>query len=279
MSVYVENCKKIYSGNGVAREWGYDFPLPDASYMEVHITGPGGTPVLLTAGYTVNIAAMKVVYPAAADAPALAEGWKLTLRRVVPLTQPIELPNQQGRWLAKNTEIGLDRLVMMIQQHNEILHRSLLFGVDFDGEVDTQNILNMVQFNHDSYPEIVEARNLCVDAKATVLPARDETLEYRNTAEALVNRALAASAEAWKANKIYIYPNVVAAPDGFSYRCISTTGVTNEYPPTSPYWCRLLVDLEEFFTWDNEGDLMPEAYPINSSKWSIDADGDIFPIY
>lgn len=279
MTVASDSNKCLYVGNGVTRVWPYSFLLYNAAHLEVWVKRGEAEPVRLERGYALNELERTVTYPVdgTGEAP-LSDKDRIILMRIVPVLQLLDLVNQ-GNFFSEDIEQNFDLLVMMIQQHNEILHRSLLFGVDFDGEVDTQNILNMVQFNHDSYPEIVEARNLCVDAKATVLPARDETLEYKNTAEALVNRALAASAEAWKANRIYVYPNVVAAPDGFSYRCISTTGVTNEYPPTSPYWCRLLVDLEEFFTWDNEGDLMPEAYPTQSSKWSIDADGDIFPIY
>ena len=101
MSVYVESCKKVYLGNGLTREWSYDFPLPDVSYMEVYVKAPGGTPELLTSGYLVDMVGKKVTYPASAASPALAEGWMLVLRREVPATQPMELPNQQGRFLRR----------------------------------------------------------------------------------------------------------------------------------------------------------------------------------
>ena len=274
-----ESSKKVFAGNGVTREWSYDFTLTDSAYLEVYLSESDGLPVKLTSGYTLDRTQHKVTYPSNPDTPALPTGSKLTLMRVLPITQPTDMPNQQGRILAKNTEAALDRATMIIQQLKEILTRTISFPVDYTGEVDVDNVLQMVTFNYERYPIITEARDLCVDAKAYVLPARDQTLEYRNTAEALVNKALSSAAAAYDNTKSYKYPDVVSAPDGFSYRCIATAAVTGEYPPTSPYWCRLIVDLEEFFTWDNDGDLMPEAYPTQSSKWSIDESGDIFPIY
>ena len=146
MSVYVESCKKVYLGNGLTREWSYDFPLPDVSYMEVYVKAPGGTPELLTSGYLVDMVGKKVTYPASAASPALAEGWMLVLRREVPATQPMELPNQQGRFLAKNTEAALDRATMQIQQLREILSRAVVGPVDqTDSGVAYQTLLEAVE--------------------------------------------------------------------------------------------------------------------------------------
>lgn len=133
MSVYVESCKKVYLGNGLTREWSYDFPLPDVSYMEVWLSEGEFSPVRLFDGYTVDRASCRVVYPTDPDIPALPVGHKLILLRNIPITQPVELPNQQGRFLAKNTEAALDRATMQIQQLYEMLDRAVVGSVDQTG--------------------------------------------------------------------------------------------------------------------------------------------------
>ena len=124
-----ESCKKVHAGNGLTREWSYDFPLPDVSYMKVYVSGPGGAPELISSGYRVDAEARRVVYPVSTDADALPAGWTLTLMRELPLLQPVKLLNQQGRFFADDTEKGLDRGVMMIQQLAEELSRCVKLPV------------------------------------------------------------------------------------------------------------------------------------------------------
>ena len=182
MSVYVESCKKVYLGNGLTREWSYDFPLPDVSYMEVYVKAPGGTPELLTSGYLVDMVGKKVTYPASAASPALAEGWMLVLRREVPATQPMELPNQQGRFLAKNTEAALDRATMQIQQLREILSRAVVGPVDqTDSGVAYQTLLDAVE----------EAKRIRDETAALIAELREENAAQIEAALAELDAVLA----------------------------------------------------------------------------------------
>lgn len=275
--------KHIYQGNGVNRIWPYSFKLEDSEHLHVFLSGPDQLTEEITDGFLVDRDNKFVEYPVldpnpAAQLPVLKNGEGIVLVRLVPYLQELDLENQ-GAFHAERIENEFDLIVMMIQQLSERLSRCMSFPANFSADYDAELILQMVQLNYERYPLMLEASEICTTAQFLVLPARDQTLEYLNTTEALVNKALSSTADAWDALTFYVYPEVVAAPDGFTYRCISQEGVTGEYPPTSPYWCRLIVDLEEFFTWDNEGDLMPEAYPMQSSKWSIDSVGDIFPIY
>lgn len=123
MTVVSSNSKTTLHGNGDARVWPFTFRVVDESHLQVILT-TAGTETLLTGGYTVTLAGNggSVTYPTS-GAP-LAAGHKITLRRVVPLTQDTDLANQGG-FYAETHEDRFDLLAMADQQQQEELDRAI----------------------------------------------------------------------------------------------------------------------------------------------------------
>lgn len=81
-------------------------------------------------------------------------------------------------------------------------------------------------------------------------------------------------AMAWSENKTYNYPDVVAYPDGNTYRCIGTN-ITIVKPTESTNWVRITFEMENFFNIDVDGGLMPSLNPNYAINWELDTDGNI----
>jgi hypothetical protein len=90
--------------------------------------------------------------------------------------------------------------------------------------------------------------------------------------------AFGASAPAWDANETYNYPTVVAYTDGHTYRCVGINVTGTDIPGDSDKWVGITLDTDDFFDVDFEGRYMPSLYPTFSSKWGLDALGNIEPI-
>ena len=242
-----ESCKKVHSGNGLTREWSYDFPLPDAAYMKVYVSGPSSPPALVPrSGYRVDMEARRVVYPASEDADALPDGWTLTLMRELPLLQPITLLNQQGRFFAADTENGLDRSVMMIQQLAEAAGRAI--SAPLDGSVSAEELAAQVMDTHARYEEIsgkheevIAARDAAFASAVAAESAEDQARGAKESAQSAAAAALSAmtatleasAVPAWDETEDYDYPQLVCCPDGNNYRAI-THSAAGTYPPESP---------------------------------------------
>lgn len=124
MTVASTLSKVTLSGNGATRAWPFSFPVKDASHLQVTITDPAGAQTTLASGYTVALtdSGGTVTYPVVGD--PLADGYKITLRRVVPLTQDTALANQGG-FYAEVHEDRFDLLAMADQQQQEVLERAI----------------------------------------------------------------------------------------------------------------------------------------------------------
>jgi len=96
------------------------------------------------------------------------------------------------------------------------------------------------------------------------------------SAAASASTAFAASAAAYSATTTYNYPTVVAYTDGNSYRCVGTS-VVGENPDDSSNWVRITSNTNDFFVYDDDGDLMPSNNPTYSKTWELDTNLDIMP--
>ena len=81
---------------------------------------------------------------------------------------------------------------------------------------------------------------------------------------------------AWVEGTAYSYPDVVAGPDGHTYRCIGTGIMTNPVTDING-WTRITIGPTSAFEHDVDGNLMPSFPPVASSEWDIDGDGNIMP--
>lgn len=134
MTVSSATSKTIGAGNGATTNWPFVWKVLSASDLEVTYTDASGVETLLTtADYAVSLNPNQntspggsIVYPLAGS--AIVTGTKLTVRRVLQLTQLTDLKNQGG-YYPEVVEIALDRRTMVEQQINELLGRALVAPV------------------------------------------------------------------------------------------------------------------------------------------------------
>ncbi len=128
MTVQSTTNKTIGLGNGVTTVWPFTFDLKDEGHLNVFITGPdGNTTGPISPGlYEVDMSAKSTTYPLTGS--PLATGYKITQIRTIPYTQLVDL-NIQGPWSSETVEKVFDLLVMMAQQQEEKLSRTLLTDV------------------------------------------------------------------------------------------------------------------------------------------------------
>ena len=260
----VNKCR--YMGNGVTRVWPYTFDLPETYMLEVYVTEPGGLPVKLERGYSVDREARSVTYPSNPDEPPLPAGYRLTLRRWVDFLQNTDLRNQ-GEFFAQTIEGQFDKDVMMIQQLAEAVSRAVLVPVD--GQYSPEELQLRIMDAYGRYGEIVaanaesvaardaaaaysaEARSAAdaaASAKESALESMEAAEAAKETAQEAVQDALAvkeavlsaSSVLPWEETESYSYPDMACCPDGNTYRCIGEN-VTGEYPPESDLWVRITV--------------------------------------
>ena len=129
MTITTEQNSVTYQGNGTATEWPFTFFVPDADNLYVGTLNVA-TDVLTEidpANYTItgvgDPAGGEVVYPIG-GAP-LNAGTNIVIWREVPVIQETELTNQ-APYYADILEDQLDKIVMMVQQLQEEVGRSLL---------------------------------------------------------------------------------------------------------------------------------------------------------
>jgi hypothetical protein len=130
-------------GNGLQKDWPYNFPIfsTNGSEIQLYITNIAtGAATQITSNYSIDVNNKKVTYPL--SGAALTSDSKITLLRVVPITQEIALPNG-GAYFSKTIEGGLDKQTAISQQLNERISRTLTIpiGSDTTGETIINDVL------------------------------------------------------------------------------------------------------------------------------------------
>lgn len=146
MTVEDTSTKVNATGNGVATSFSFSpLVIYDSTQLEVtKVTLADGTEELLVEGsgsnnYSVSPTTAypstgSIVYPADEVTPMTSD-YKLTIRRVLPLTQLTDL-NNQGGYFADVQENQFDKLVMQNLQQQEELDRSVKVAVGYSGAAD-----------------------------------------------------------------------------------------------------------------------------------------------
>lgn len=136
MTVQNQNVKNVYRGNGSAIVFPFTFAInkEHPEYIHVYITNDGDKAVE-TNDFTCDMEAKTITYPKTTSSAAkLSSTQRLTIYRLLPYTQELNLVNQ-GPFFAEDVETELDDLEMQIQQQKEESGRSLQVGLeveDFD---------------------------------------------------------------------------------------------------------------------------------------------------
>lgn len=125
MSISSESNRVDYLGTGLVTTYSYSFRIFAESHLLVTQRTSAGveSTLVLNTDYTVtgegDSTGGTIVLSTALEADAA-----LTIRRVLPLTQPTDIRNQ-GSFFPETHEDAFDRGVMMIQQQQDVLDRSL----------------------------------------------------------------------------------------------------------------------------------------------------------
>ncbi|WP_234012703.1 hypothetical protein [Cronobacter dublinensis] len=116
MTVSTEVDHNDYTGNGVTTAFDYNFRIFKKSDLVVSIFDNANTLTLLTldSDYTVTGAGGYTGGKVTLNSP-LANGWKISISRVLPVTQETDLRNQ-GSFFPEVHEDAFDKLTMLIQQ-------------------------------------------------------------------------------------------------------------------------------------------------------------------
>ena len=129
MTVATNVNKITYQANGTVTKWPFNFPVLNESHLKVIVTDPAGEETTLESNYYVDLQTSAVTYPV--TGVPLAAGCRITLLRLLPAVQNIDLENQ-GPFEAETLERGYDYLTMLVQQLDERTHRAILGPVAGD---------------------------------------------------------------------------------------------------------------------------------------------------
>ena len=119
MTVNTELSKRIYTGNGVATDYDYDFKIPLAGDLAVSLFDLDGVelPQVLNTDYTVTGAGGdnggKVLFTVPPP-----NGYTILLLSDATYTQPTDFKNQ-GRFFPETHENAIDRAVILARQNHE----------------------------------------------------------------------------------------------------------------------------------------------------------------
>lgn len=131
-----------YDGDGLAKEFAYQFKILEKSDIKVMLVKPDGSTQILSKDYYVDAEKGVVIYPGYAPGaeipeserpPVLPTGWRLVLYREVPITQLSKLLEQ---WPFNIIEDGLDKLTIICQQLKDGLMRSMHIDESHASDVD-----------------------------------------------------------------------------------------------------------------------------------------------
>lgn len=150
MTITNQNTKVTYFGNGVNRSWSYNFALSAVEDMTVFITSDVGVETRVDGSFYVDEASRAVIYPTPeSELSPLPTGYRITLMRRTPLTQPICL-FRHGELDAPLLESGYDRATMQLQELAEGVSRCIKMPVSSENEAgDAQALMqNLLAAQH-----------------------------------------------------------------------------------------------------------------------------------
>ncbi|MBL0320276.1 MAG: hypothetical protein IPP74_13450 [Alphaproteobacteria bacterium] len=116
MTITSDVLSHIYNGDDSNIYWAYTFKIIETTDITVSITSPEYVKTTLTSNYEVDTFNSRVIYPTPASGlDPLPTGWTITLERIVPVTQELDL-TEQGTFSAEDVETALDKMTMICQQ-------------------------------------------------------------------------------------------------------------------------------------------------------------------
>lgn len=140
MTLAAAPSKVILSGDGSTTAFSYTFAInsTDGSDIVVSIADNASPPniTVLSSNYSVDINNKHITYPTvggvaplAAGVNALPAGWQIILQRIEPVSQNVQLSDQNTINFA-SVEAELDKITMILQQLSEQIGRCLQYPVN-----------------------------------------------------------------------------------------------------------------------------------------------------
>lgn len=288
MTVQNQNVKNVYRGNGSTTVFPFTFAINEShpEYIHVYITNDGGKAVE-TEDFTCDMETRTITYPkVSSSAPKLSATQRLTIYRLLPYEQNLNLVNQ-GPFFSEDVETQLDDLEMQIQQLNESDGRSLKISNDTSTDRPTFD-LNV---------PIEAGKTFRVNDDGTGFVPCITALDIKAAAEAA--RDAAQTAQGYAEDAETDAENFAVAENAFTKR--TGNDHTTEYRSSKHYSevatsaaetaaedtiaaTRDLLDavLEEHsdgvMQFDHNFDIMPCQFPIGNDLWDVNADGSLTPV-
>ena len=312
MTVENPNVRNTYGGNGSTTVFPFTFALnsEDVNNVEVVLTDTDGREAR-TMDFALSISDKTVRYPKNAGAIPLPRGWKITLKRAVPYTQPLNLTSQ-GPFFAEDIEAQFDRQEMQIQQLAEVAERSVTvgFGADMTPEQFKQKFF-------DASKSAVTAANEARSKASEAAQSEKNASDSKNSAAASAGSAAQSAQQATDAKNAAASSAAGAAQsqqasarsesnvrrmeenvanmkrhiddvdleaskvEGYAQQAKASEESASGYAIGA--W-RAAAEIEGslgikgMFEYDEDGDVMPRESPASSLLYELDEDGDIMPL-
>lgn len=164
MTVQNQNVKNVYRGNGSTTVFPFTFAINEShpEYIHVYITNDGGK-AAETTDFTCDMETRTITYPkVSSSAPKLSATQRLTIYRLLPYEQNLNLVNQ-GPFFSEDVETQLDDLEMQIQQLSENLVRCFQLGIE--------------ALDFDMTMELEPGKVICVNSDGNGFEAREALME------------------------------------------------------------------------------------------------------
>lgn len=141
--------KHVYNGNDATTEWPILFPYDSTADLKFYLTDPDGLEAELLSRFELDEDNGVLIFPQNLEGqtpvlPPLADGWKLTIGRVTPRTQTLNVASQ-GSVPGTVIEKEFDKLTMMVQDLGELISRAVKFPVSSTpSSDDTESFLSEI---------------------------------------------------------------------------------------------------------------------------------------
>lgn len=294
MTVEYPTATISYRGNGSTKSFPFLFRILREEDIVVSISNMSTAEVKeLTLGVDYDVIPTdnefpttggSITYPKNISLPALSDGYRLTITRNLPYTQP-DVYAENSTLIPTQIEKSFDRVVMLIQQINDKADTYSISAQQAQASAD-KAVLEAEKATEQADRAEAEAGRATEQANNSESSANKSELFAQNAQNSSTQAgdyayqaeqsAQAVAPEAYDSSKTYNFPDVVAYTDGETYRCIGKN-VQGENPDTSPNWVRIAGIKNDFWDIDINGGLMPAINPTYSEDFVLDSNGDIMP--
>lgn len=180
MTINITTSRNQYNGNDTTTSFDYTFKVLESDDLMVILTDTNVSPETSTVltedvDYSVSGAGDadggSVSYPLSGD--PLATGERLTILRATDLTQLVDFDNQGG-YFAESIEDSVDKLTMIVQDHEQKLKQAVLADNDYTGTTPGDDLKEQFEENlslEDTYRKSEEDEIHSTTVKATPVDA------------------------------------------------------------------------------------------------------------